>query len=156
MEIIAIFGIGLVAGLRSLTAPAVVSWAAYFGWINVAATPYAFLASPIVAGVITLLAAGELLADKHPKMAPRTSFPGLTARVVTGGFCGLVISSVTGNGVVLGLAAGVIGALIGTFGGYHIRRNLGQKLQVNDLLIAIPEDLIAIGLALLLVYPGVM
>lgn len=37
------FAIGVVAGLRAMTAPALVSWAARFGWVNVAATPLAFL-----------------------------------------------------------------------------------------------------------------
>ena len=153
MEMLAIWGIGVVAGLRSLTAPAIVSWAAYLGWLNVAGSPFAFLSSPIAVGAFTLLAVGELIADKHPKMTARTAFPGLAARLVTGGFCGLVLSSVTGNGMALGLILGVIGALAGTFGGYYIRRYLGQKLDVNDVLIAIPEDLIAIGLGFLLVCP---
>jgi uncharacterized membrane protein len=28
------FSIGIIAGLRSLTAPTVVSWAAHLGWLN--------------------------------------------------------------------------------------------------------------------------
>ena len=28
------FGIGVVAGLRSMTAPAIVAWAAHLGWIS--------------------------------------------------------------------------------------------------------------------------
>ena len=34
-------GIGIVAGLRSLTAPAMVTWAARLGWINLTGSPLA-------------------------------------------------------------------------------------------------------------------
>jgi uncharacterized membrane protein len=104
-------------------------------------------------GVFTLLAVAEMVADKHPKMTARTAFPGLAARLVTGGFSGLVISSASGDGWAIGLILGLTGAVAGTFGGYYIRRYLGQRLEVNDILIAIPEDLIAICLAFVLVYP---
>jgi uncharacterized membrane protein len=42
---------------------------------------------------------------------------------------------------------GIIGAVIGTYAGYHIRRALVNGLKVKDILIAIPEDIIAIALA---------
>ena len=54
------FGIGVVAGLRALTAPATVSWAAYLHWINLQGTHLAFMVS-IIAVVIFTLAAGVLL-----------------------------------------------------------------------------------------------
>jgi uncharacterized membrane protein len=38
------FGLGVVAGLRSMTAPAIVSWAARLGGLHLAGTPLAFLA----------------------------------------------------------------------------------------------------------------
>ena len=36
------FGIGVVAGLRSMTAPAVVAWAARLGWISLSGSHLAF------------------------------------------------------------------------------------------------------------------
>ena len=38
-------GIGIVAGLRSLTAPAVVAWGAHLGWLNLHGSPLAFIGS---------------------------------------------------------------------------------------------------------------
>jgi uncharacterized membrane protein len=35
--------IGIVAGLRAVTPPAAVSWAAQLGWLNLSQTPLAFL-----------------------------------------------------------------------------------------------------------------
>jgi uncharacterized membrane protein len=46
---------------------------------------------------------------------------------------------------------GAIGAIAGTFGGYQARVRLVRDLDLPDAAIAIPEDLIAIGLGLFLV-----
>ncbi len=147
------FGIGIAAGLRSFMAPAVVCWAAYLGWINVSGTPLWFMGSVAAVAFWTILASVELIADKHPKMSSRTAPPGLIARIVTGGLCGAVISSVAGLGIVAGAIAGIIGGVVSAFAGYEIRSRLCKVLGVRDLVIAIPEDLIAIGLAVLMVYP---
>src|SRR4030095_14388533 len=43
-------GIGIVSGLRSLTAPAVVAWCAHLGWLNLHGSPLVFMGStPAVA-----------------------------------------------------------------------------------------------------------
>src|SRR5690349_2223387 len=52
--------IGIVAGLRALMAPAVVSWAARLGWLNVAGTWAAFLGKGAIPYVISALAILEL------------------------------------------------------------------------------------------------
>ncbi len=44
------FGIGVVTGLRSMTAPAVVVWAAHLGWMNLSGSPLAFLGSAWLGG----------------------------------------------------------------------------------------------------------
>jgi uncharacterized membrane protein len=50
-----------------------------------------------------------------------------------------------------GAVAGAIGAIAGAFGGYQARVGLVRRLHVPDIAIAIPEDLIAIGLGLFLI-----
>ena len=50
-----------------------------------------------------------------------------------------------------GALIAVIGAIAGAFGGYQARVRLVRGLRVPDAVIAIPEDLLAIGLGLLLV-----
>ena len=47
--------------------------------------------------------------------------------------------------------AGVLGGVAGAFGGYQARVGLVRTLHVPDFAIAIPEDLVAIGLGLFLV-----
>ena len=39
------FGLGFVAGLRSMTAPAVVAWASCIGWVNLSDSRLAFMGS---------------------------------------------------------------------------------------------------------------
>jgi uncharacterized membrane protein len=50
--------------------------------------------------------------------------------------------------------AGGIGAVLGAFVGYEIRRRLVSGLKVKDAFVAIPEDLVAIALAGLILAAG--
>ena len=141
-------GIGIVAGLRSLTAPAFVAWAAHLGWLNLQGTPVSFMGSTVAVWIFTVLAIVELIADVLPKTPARTAPVGLIARIILGGLSGLCIyAAAVARPPIMGIVWGVVGALIGTYGGYHIRRALVNGLKVKDILIAIPEDIVAFVLA---------
>ena len=144
-------GIGIVAGLRSLTAPAVVAWGAHLGWINLHGSPLAFMGTAWAVGILTVLAFVEFVTDQLPSSPARTAAVGLAARIVTGALTGACLATAGGATVWRGALAGVLGGIAGAFGGYHARVGLARNLRVPDLAIAIPEDLVAIGLALLLV-----
>lgn len=144
-------GIGIVAGLRSMTAPALVSWGVHLGWLNLHGSPLSFMGSVIAVIIFTLGAIGELIADKLPNTPARTAPVGLIARIIMGGLCGACIYAAGAATPITGAILGIIGALIGTYGGYHIRRALVNGLKVKDTLIAIPEDIIAIVLAFVIV-----
>jgi uncharacterized membrane protein len=139
--------IGFAAGLRALTAPALVSWAAHLGWINLHGSPLSFMGSPIAVGIFTLAAIGELINDKLPKTPPRTAVPSLIARLIMGGLSGACLYAAAAATPVTGAILGIIGAVIGTYAGYYVRRGLVNSLKVKDIFIAIPEDIIAIVLA---------
>ena len=143
-------GIGLIAGLRSLTAPAVVAWAANLGWINLHNSPLAFMGSKWTAVIFTVLAVVELVADQLPSTPARTAAIGLSARIVTGALTGACLAAAGNAALWLGAVAGIVGAIVGAFGGYYARVGLVRSLRVPDIVIAIPEDAIAIGLGLLL------
>ena len=145
------FGIGVVAGLRSMTAPAVVAWAAHLGWINLSGSPLAFMGSAWAVGIFTVGALGEFVADQLPTTPARTAAVGLTARIVIGLLTGACLGVAGGASYWLGALIGAIGAIAGAFGGYQARVRLVRGLHVPDAAIAIPEDLVAIGLGLLLV-----
>ncbi|HEX4784190.1 MAG TPA: DUF4126 family protein [Candidatus Sulfotelmatobacter sp.] len=138
--------IGVVAGLRSMTAPAVVAWAAYLGWINIHGSPLEFMGSVWAVGIFTLLAVGELVTDKLPTTPSRTAAVGLGARFVTGALSGACLAVAGDARLWLGALAGAAGGIIGAFAGHRARVGLVRTLHVRDFAIAVPEDLIAIGL----------
>jgi uncharacterized membrane protein len=143
--------IGFVAGLRSMTAPAVVAWGAHLGWLNLAGTPLRFMSSAFAVALFTLLAVLELVADLLPSTPSRTAPVGLLARAVTGGLSGACLSVGNGGGLGAGLLLGIVGAIGGAYAGYYTRRGLVKGLQVKDAVIAIPEDVLAIVLGCLIV-----
>ena len=140
--------IGVVAGLRGLLPPAVVSWAAYLGHLPLHGTWLAFLGFAATPYILTVLAVVELIADKQPKAPSRKAPPGFGARLVTGAVCGAAIG-IAGDVWLGGLVAGIIGAVIGTLGGYAARMRLAGTFD-RDFPAAIIEDLVAVVAAILI------
>jgi uncharacterized membrane protein len=145
------FLIGIVSGLRSFTAPAVLSWAACRNWINIHNTLLFFMGAKVAVVLLTLLAVVELVLDKLPSTPSRTKPPGLIARVVLGGLSGAGIALAGAQPVWAGAALGSAGGITGAFAGYQVRTRLVSALKVPDLLIALFEDAVAICGGLLIV-----
>lgn len=136
--------IGIVAGLRALTAPAAVSWAAHLGRLHLENTWLAFLGFAYTPYILSLFAIWELISDKLPKTPSRkTPMPFIT-RIVNGALCGAALGA-TSDALPGGLVAGAIGSVIGTLGGYEFRVRLVAATGGKDLPIALLEDVIAIG-----------
>ena len=148
MSFLAALLIGLVAGLRTFTAPAAVSWAAHFGWLPLQDTPLAFMGYTITPWIFTVLALVELVGDQLPSTPSRKVPMQFAARIISGAFTGTAVGLATGLGLVC-LTAGIIGAVLGTFGGHEFRRRLAL-LFGRDLPAALVEDVIAIGGAFLI------
>ena len=140
-------GIGFTAGLRSLTPPAVVAWAAHLGWLNLTNSPLAFMGSTIAAVIFSLLALFELFVDLQPSTQKRTAPVPLIARILTGALCGACICAATNQSLIIGAILGGVGGIIGAFAGYEIRRRLVTALNIKDIFVALLEDLVTIGLA---------
>jgi uncharacterized membrane protein len=144
-------GIGIVAGLRSLTAPAAVSWAAHLGWLDLEGTALAFMGSTAAVAIFSLLAIVEYAGDLHPA-TPRRTTPGpLIARIVMGALSGACLCVSASRSVALGVALGGLGAVAGAFAGYEARTRLVAALGVKDRVVALLEDLVTIALAWLVV-----
>jgi uncharacterized membrane protein len=143
------FSIGVVAGLRALTAPTAVSWAAALRWLHLEGTPLAFMGYAATPYIFTGLAIGELISDQMPSTPSRKAPPGFIARIVTGALCGAAFGFQRDE-LVPCLIAGVLGAVAGTLGGYEARVRLARAVG-KDLPIALLEDAIAIGGAFFLV-----
>lgn len=147
-----VIGIGIVAGLRSLLAPAFVAWAAHFDWLNLNGSPLAFMGSRTAVAIFSILAIGELIADKLPKTPRRTARAPLLARVLTGGLCGASLCVGAGKSLTAGGFLGGLGGVIGAFAGYEIRRRIVNNLHIKDIFVATCEDLVAIALAYFVVW----
>jgi uncharacterized membrane protein len=136
---------GVVAGLRAMTAPAAVSWAAHLGWIDVSGSWLAFMAYAWTPYVFSLLALIEFITDQSPSTPSRKVPPQFGARIVMGALCGATIG-VAGGTWVVGLIAGVVGAVAGTLGGAAARAKLAAWFG-RDLPAALIEDATAVALA---------
>src|SRR5215216_4229000 len=107
------------------------------------------MGSTTAVAIFSVLAIGELIADKLPMTPKRTAPAPLIARIITGGFCGACLCASAGDSLVVGALLGGTGGIIGAFLGYDIRKRL--DLHIKDLVVAVCEDVIAVGLALFLV-----
>ena len=143
------FLIGCVCGLRSMTAPAVVAWAAHMGWLHLDGSWLAFLANKISLVIFSLFAVGELIADKLPFIPARTQVGPLAVRVIFGALCGAALCISAAVSPLLGALLGAGGGVAGAFAGYNYRRRLAARAP--DLMLALLEDLVAVGGGLFLV-----
>lgn len=143
--------IGIVAGMRSMLAPALVS-----RHYNRQPTTF-LLESPLkvvtyarTADGCTLLAAGELIADKLPGTADRTGFPQLLGRLGSGAVTGAAIAQAEGQTARIGAVLGGLGALLGTYAFFRLRHWLTAEGGLPDAVVALAEDALAVGAGLLI------
>ena len=141
--------IGGVAGLRTFTAPAVVSWADDLGWLPLAGTPLAFMGSVWAVGILTVLAFVELVIDQLPSAPSRKAPGGFGARILSGALSGAALGASSGW-LIAGGVAGLVGAVIGTLGGFAARARLAAAFR-RDMPAAFIEDAVAIIVAILVV-----
>jgi uncharacterized membrane protein len=128
------FSLGVVAGLRSMMAPAAVLLARH---VRVAGI------------VVAILAIGELIVDLLPTTPSRTAPVPLVARLLSGAFCGWFVVTGSPAAPIAGVLAGVAGALVGTYGGHAARARAITRLGAIP--AALAEDVFAVALALLAV-----
>ena len=98
-----------------------------------------------------MLALLELIADKLPNTPARTAPLGLLARIVFGCLGGVAVVTSTGGNLLVAAIVSAIGALVGTFAGYNVRKALVLRAHLPDFGVALAEDVIAIAGGLLIV-----
>jgi uncharacterized membrane protein len=131
--LLAAFILGIVSGLRVFTAPAVLLLTRRGGIVG------------IILGILALV---EYVLDVMPKTPARTGLPGLGARVVSGAFVGFWVTCTHGGSIahnIAGSVIGIIGALIGAFGGLNLRLRAIQA--IGNVPSGILEDVVAIAIA---------
>jgi uncharacterized membrane protein len=140
--------IGIVAELRTMTPPALVSWAAHLGWLHLSGTWLSFFDNTWIRWILTLFALFEYVFDQLPSATSRTVPAQFAGRIITGALSGVAIVAGTGS-IAAGIFAGIAGAVIGTLGGHAFRGRLAAAFG-KDRPAAFIEDAVTIGAALLI------
>ena len=136
--------LGWVAGMRSATAPAVLSSALAARPRRTDRFPATALASPTAARGLGLAAAGELVADKTPWIPDRTDAAPLAGRVASGALVGAAVAGRRGTNRLAAAVAGGLGAAASTYAMHGARREASGVL--GDVPAALVEDALALGL----------
>ena len=147
--IVAIPMLGAATGMRTFTPMAVICWFAYTGYLPVEGTWASWVAKLVTAIVFTVLALGELVGDKLPKTPDRTATGPLIARLIFGALVGGIVAASLNGSEIEGVILGVGGALVGAFGGQLIRREIVERSGSKDWPVAVAEDLVTVGFAVL-------
>ena len=145
------FAIGVIAGLRSFTAPAAVCWAAFLGWLHLEGSWLGFAGRIVAVYVSSFFALVELVLDKQKWIGARTKPGPLIDRIFMGSASGAAFSISTRQSIVMGAISGAVGALVGTYGGYEARRRATERFKTQAMAVALVEDAIAVGGAWLIV-----
>jgi uncharacterized membrane protein len=145
--IVAIPLLGAATGMRTFTPMAVLCWFAYAGYVPLDGT-WAFWAASLVAAILfTVLALAELVGDKLPRTPDRTSTGPLLARLAVGGLIGGIVAAALNGSGIEGVLLGLGGVLVGAFGGYLIRHEIVERSGGKDWPVAVAEDLVTVGFA---------
>jgi uncharacterized membrane protein len=136
---------GIVAGSRTLMAPAAVAWATFLGQLEAGGGWLIVFGHPWARWIWSALSLGELVTDQLPSTPSRTVPLQFGGRLVSGGLCGAAIGA-SGGSILAGALAGIVGAVIGTLGGRALRAKLAAAFG-SDHPAALVEDALAIALA---------
>ncbi len=141
--------IGAVAGMRAMSAPAMITHVAKAGLLSVGERQLELLSSPRAVYPTLVLAIGELIADKLPFMPKRTAVPSLIGRAITGGLSGAALASAKRRSRLIGAVIGAAAAVGAAYGAYHLRRQTVRKLKIPDPVVAVIEDALVVGCGML-------
>jgi uncharacterized membrane protein len=138
-------GLGIIAGMRAFSAPAVISHVySRHPSKNLAYTPLQFIQNITTSKVFKVLAAAELVGDKLPYTPNRTSPGGLTGRFLSGALCGAIVYKAGDKSAFLGGLIGGVTAVASAFGCMLLRVGLGKYTRIPDPVIGVIEDAIVI------------
>lgn len=139
-------GLGAVAGMRSMTAPAMLSRLMSKTPEAVVDTPFGKLCSPQAATALSVMALGEMAVDKLPKTPNRTIPPSVAFRMLSGALVGSALMASHKESRAAGAVVGALGALAATYGMFHLRREVCRRVNLPDPVVGLAEDALAVGL----------
>ena len=138
-------GLGAISGLRSMSGPALLSRAAVRGELDgLQGTGFAFLMRKRVSTVLTVVALGEMVADKSGLVPDRIAWGPLAGRAAAGGFVGAALFSASGAPWAAGAALGSLAAVAASYAGYTFRVVPHRKFGIPDPILGLVEDAIVV------------
>jgi uncharacterized membrane protein len=144
-------GLGMLAGMRSMSAPALLSQhLAQHPDPYIAASPLRVLGSPAAATALRLLAVGELVADKLPLLPARTSSGSMFGRLASGGVAGAAVGLMHGQPVWKTAITGSLAAAASAHLAYQVRKQAGARTAIPDAFWGAAEDGLVLGAGTLL------
>ncbi|GAB3925524.1 DUF4126 family protein [Mucilaginibacter myungsuensis] len=147
-----VIALGILAGMRSMSAPAVSS-----RMLNkrpsrrLNHTPLQTLQSPAAANVLTGIAVGELVGDKLPTAPDRIAPVTLVGRCINGAISGAGIYKAAGGKWYTGAVLGGITAIAATYGSFYLRKAIVKQAHLIDPVVGLIEDTIVLGAGVALV-----
>lgn len=138
--------IGAVAGLRCMTAPALLSY--FASQENAGELGKNPLASTKVSAVLGVAAIGELVGDKLPSTPNRTEPLGLIGRIVSGAFVGGSVCAARKKNILTGALIGAVSSVAAAYAGQNIRIEIAEETGVPSAALGAVEDGIAITIGI--------
>jgi len=139
--------VGVVTGMRSMTALAVLCWFAWLGLLPESGWS-AWSATIVAAIAFGLCALGEYAGDLSPRAPSRTTMFPLMVRLLFGAVAGALCAHALTEPIAGGVIFGASGVLVGAYGGVWLRVRLAKKLG-RDWPVGVTESAVALGLAVL-------
>jgi uncharacterized membrane protein len=133
-------GMGCIAGMRSMSAPALLSRRMTGRFPSRDGRTVRLLSGQRTATALTCLAAGEMIADKTPFVGNRTELPSLAGRTLSGALAGAAIAGFTGTRRSSAVFIGAAAALGFTFVAYRLRKYASESTGLPDVVFGLAED----------------
>jgi len=141
-----VVGLGLLAGMRTSSAPAITSHIlSHHHSRQLSHSSLAFMQSDKVATALKIFVIAELIGDKLPSAPNRIKPVGLIARCLSGALAGASIYKASGNQPLAGALVGSAAALASTFGSFLLRKSIVRQTRIFDPVIGALEDALVIG-----------
>jgi uncharacterized membrane protein len=142
-------GMGAVAGMRSMTAPAVLShYAEQYQNPPLKNTPLEALGTPEASNLLKVAALGEMVADKLPFTPDRTQLPSVAFRALSGATVGLACTESEDGYQSYGAVAGAVAAVAATYGMHRLRKDAGEATGLPNLALGLLEDAMAVSIGI--------
>lgn len=146
---IQVIALGLLAGMRSMSAPAITSRIlSRHHTKSIEKSPLRFMQSGITANILSAMAIGEFVGDKMPSAPNRIVPSALISRCISGALSGAGIYKARRGKWYTGALLGGATAIVATFGSYYLRKSLVKHAHLVDPVIGTIEDAIVLGAGL--------